>query len=560
MAVDYEIDPSALLITHPGDTLGKIPLIGYIRVSTAREDMISPEIQADHIDRLGKSIGGRIVWWVVDLDKSGQTLARRQISAVIDRIADGTAPEGAKTVAVWKFSRWGRNEADNSLNLARLEDIAKGELLSATEQVDAHTAIGRFTRGMLMGLSVLEGDLIGENWKDAQAYRMKKGLPHDGSPRWGYIRRGRIQVAPGVWITDPDHPDEAYDLNPEYRPHYRRALIDAADGRSGHHIVRWLNRGGVPTPAGRVGAWGHSTLWGVLDSGFGAGLIRVHDPDCSTCPKRKRVRGKRCPNMLWVEGSQEHVFDTDEERDQVWDRYKRRRRATPSTPPRSQEAAYDMTSVILCGWSGHRMTSHAYTTKQGEARLRWRCPATDDGACPHPNSIADHVILPAVVGLLGREAARLSEVSEEAGAHEVEAAPRRPRRERVQELQETIRQAQVALDRASGQVARGIIPEGSYVRMRDELGREEEAARAELQELLAEPEEPEPADYVPVIRDLLGEWDTLPVWSRNKILKGLVEVHVWRESRTAGYAVVRTVWGAEERVDVRSGALDQPIL
>lgn len=550
-AVDYDIDPAALLITHGGDPLGRIPMIGYIRVSTAREDMISPEIQADHIDRLAKTTGHRIVWWVVDLDRSGQTLARRQISEVIDRIADGTSPEGARTVGVWKFSRWGRNEADNSLNLARLEDIAKGELLSATEQVDAHTAIGRFTRGMLMGLSVLEGDLIGENWKDAQAYRLKKGLPHDGSPRWGYIRRGRIEVAPGVWITDPNHPEEVYELNPDYRAHYRRALTEAADGRSGNHIVKWLNRGNILTPAGRVGAWGHSTLWDVLDSGFGAGFIRVHDPDCPTCPKRNRKRGKRCKNMLWVEGSQQHVFDSDEERDDVWTRYRKRRRESPSVPPRSQEAAYDLTGVVLCGWCGRRETSYGYTTKKGEPRLRWRCPAKDVGACERPNSVADHLILPVITDLLGREAERLAEVSVEAGAHEVVAeAPRRPRRERVRELQESIRQTQAALDRASGQVARGIIPEAAYVRTRDQLTSEEGKAKAELAVLLAEPDEPEPADYVPVIRGLLDEWATLPVWSRNKILRDLVEVRVWRTSRVDGHAVVRTAWGTEERVQI----------
>ncbi|WP_344098562.1 recombinase family protein, partial [Nocardiopsis tropica] len=550
MAVDYEIDPFALLLTHPGDPTGRTPLIGYIRVSTAREDMISPEIQADHIDRLAKSTGHRIVWWVVDLDRSGQTLARRQISEVIDRIAAGTAPEGAKVVGVWKFSRWGRNDADNSLNLARLEEVAGGELLSATEQVDAKTAIGRFTRGMLLGLGVLEGDMIAENWKDAQAYRLKKGLPHDGAPRWGYIRRGRIQVARGVWVNDPDHPEEVYDLDPEYRPHYRRALTEAADGRSGNHIVKWLNRGGILTPAGRVGAWGHSTLWDVLDSGFGAGFIRVHDPDCPTCPKRKRERGKRCKNMLWVEGSQPHVFDSDEERDDVWDRYRKRRRESTKVPPRSREAAYDLTGVVLCGWCGRRQTSHAYTTKAGEARLRWRCPAKDTGACETPNSVADHLILPVVTDLLGREADRLTRVVEEAGEHTVTVAPAAPRRERVQTLQEQIRQAQAALDRASGQVARGIIPESAYVRTRDQLTSEEASARKELAELLAEPAEPEPADYVPVIRSLLDEWETVPVWSRNRILRDLVEVRVWRSSRVDGYAVVRTAWGVEERVQI----------
>ncbi|MEU1724503.1 recombinase family protein [Nonomuraea sp. NPDC005692] len=74
-----------------------------------------------------------------DLDVSGRNF-QRTIMAAISQAAKGAA----KAILVCKYSRFGRNRMGNQLNLARLE-TAGGELVSATEEVDGKTAVGKFT-------------------------------------------------------------------------------------------------------------------------------------------------------------------------------------------------------------------------------------------------------------------------------------------------------------------------------------------------------------------------------------------------------------------------------
>lgn len=54
---------------------------------------------------------------------------------------------------MWKYSRFGRNDLGIAVNLARLENVG-GQLESATEEIDARTAVGRFNRAILFDLAV----------------------------------------------------------------------------------------------------------------------------------------------------------------------------------------------------------------------------------------------------------------------------------------------------------------------------------------------------------------------------------------------------------------------
>ncbi|WP_435109965.1 recombinase family protein [Nocardiopsis synnemataformans] len=544
MAVDYDIDLDALLRTHCGDPHGLIPMIGYLRVSTAREDMISPDLQADHIDRLARTTGRRIVRWYADLDLSGRTLKKRQISSIIDGIATGTSPEKAKEVGVWKFSRFGRNRADNAFNLARLE-AAGGSLISATEPVDASTAVGRFNRNILMDVAELEGDLIGENWKDAQAYRRRAGLPNSGRPRFGYVRRGRIQVAPGYWVTDPTDPlGERYEPA-EHAPALRRMYEEAADGRSGFSIVRWLNASRIPGPSGTVGRWSHSTLWPLLDSGFGAGYIRQHDPECTV---HDRTTQGWCRNWAWIVGAHPHLWahlpDGDATRDRIWKAYRARRESATPPPPRAVEARHELSQTVSCGWCGTTMTANRF--KPGSDLYTWRCPGRARGVCTHTNTISDRRCRAVVRDLLTREHRRLAVVEAEAAPHDVvppEAGP-----DRGEEVAAALEALQRKLDRVADQYVAEDIPPESYRRLRDRYLAEQAELReehAELQGARAAAEEQ--VDYVAVTRGLLEEWETLPVWSVNKVLKSLLSIEAKRYTRTEAWITIRTAWGAEER-------------
>jgi DNA invertase Pin-like site-specific DNA recombinase len=553
MAVDYDIDLNALLISHPGDSTGLIPMIGYLRVSTAREDMISPELQADHVDRLGRTTGRRIVLWVADLDLSGRSFGTRRIVDIIESIEQGTSPEGAREIGVWKFSRFGRNRALNALYLGRLE-AAGGALISATEQLDATTSIGRFTRGMMMELAAFESDRIAEGWADVQAYRRDRGLPNSGRARFGYIRKGRIKVGPEHWVDDPDDPaGERYEVDDDgFADEYRRMYEEAADGRSGYHIIRWLNRDLIPGPRGAVGKWTHSTLWPLLDSGFGCGYIRQHDPECTTHDTDKYGW---CRNRTWLPGAHPHLWahlpDGDATRDRIWKAYRARREASRKTPPRAVEARHELTRRVSCGWCEATMTAHR--NNPGSDKYQWRCGGKTRGTCAHTNSASDDVLRAAVRDLLTREHRRLSAIADEISAHEATAhADREPETPRAEAVEGELERVRRKLDRLTERYADDDIPRDAYIRTRDKLLAERvelEAERAELEEA-AEEEVRAPADYVPVMLPLLEEWDTMPTWSVNRVLGELVEIEVKRTSRTEGTAIIRTAWGTEERVDI----------
>jgi DNA invertase Pin-like site-specific DNA recombinase len=536
MAVDYDIDLDALLITHGGDPLGSIPMIGYIRVSTAREDMISPENQADHIHDLAKRTGCRIVLWVADLDLSGRTLAKRQISGIIEGVAAGVSPEGAKRVGVWKYSRFGRNRADNQLNLALLERHG-GELVSATEQVDASTAVGRLTRGVLFELASFESDLIGEGWRDAHAYRVARGLPHDGRPRFGYERLGRIQAG-GTWVVDPEDGDgERYSLG-DTSPQYARMYREAAASAPILGIAKWLNEGSVPSGAGAVGTWTVQAVYNVLDSGFGAGYLIVHDPKCSD---HKPDGSGRCPNTTYVPGAHPHVFDSDAERDEVWEKYLARRAAGKKLGPRAKNAQYDMTGLIKCLRCGRLMGAQPYS---GRNWYRWRCQANAAKACPgQSTSVSGAKVTVAVTRLLAREHERLAALEQSAGAHR----PEKPvtQKSAVEDLQGRLDKVRGKLDRLTEKYAEGDVPKASYRRTRDKLEAEETGLVEQLKEAKKKRTR-RPEEYVPIIRGLLDEWATLPVWATNGLLRELVEIEAWRVDSTEAWVKITTAWGTEE--------------
>jgi DNA invertase Pin-like site-specific DNA recombinase len=140
-----------------------IPAIGYIRVSTWFEEKISDELQKAAIEDAARRRGRTIVKWIPDLDATGRNFKRRIMEA-ISAVETGSF-EGANEIWVWKYSRFGRNRHGVAINLARVEQ-AGGHLISATEEIDATTATGRFTRGMLFELAAFESDRIGEQWRE----------------------------------------------------------------------------------------------------------------------------------------------------------------------------------------------------------------------------------------------------------------------------------------------------------------------------------------------------------------------------------------------------------
>jgi hypothetical protein len=177
--------------------------VAYIRVSMAREGMISPELQMAAISEHCKRRGYRIVEVLEDLDLSGRFWRRRQVDAAICMLEDGEA----EAIVVWRWSRVARNRLDWAVAVDRVE-AAGGTLESATEPFDVSTSTGRFARGMLAEFAAYESDRLGDVWREVRAHRLSLGVPVNGMPQFGYTKdggryvvhrtRGPLLAAPGL--------------------------------------------------------------------------------------------------------------------------------------------------------------------------------------------------------------------------------------------------------------------------------------------------------------------------------------------------------------------------
>jgi DNA invertase Pin-like site-specific DNA recombinase len=160
-------------------------------------EKISPDIQMDAISTCAARKGYYIPdgewpygeWpygeWIIELDVTGRNF-NRDITKAVAAIEQGKT----HAIIVLDFSRFGRDREGNPVHLGRIER-AGGELLSATEDVDARTPSGRLARGIHFEFAAYYSDVVGARWAEAFQNRLKRGRPPLGGDYFGYVRRGR---------------------------------------------------------------------------------------------------------------------------------------------------------------------------------------------------------------------------------------------------------------------------------------------------------------------------------------------------------------------------------
>lgn len=300
-------------------------VVAIVRVSKEGgrgEDLLSPDMQRAAISGSATRRGWRIVDWVEAVDQSGSQ--RRSawwptLFRTIERVESGEIGG----IVAWKFSRYARNRLKWAMAVERIED-ARGILESATEQIDATTAAGKFHRGITAEANAFQADLIGETWRETAALRIARGLPANGRPRFGYAYDRETGFVP-----DPV-------TGPVLAAAYRRYVA----GESFYSLVGWLRQLDVrPADYGQAstGEWTTTTLRRMLDHGFGAGLLNKHDP---TCHKRHQSTGN-CSARVFLPGSHEPVIDAV-----TWRKYQ----AARAERGQPQAAKSERSPYLLSGW------------------------------------------------------------------------------------------------------------------------------------------------------------------------------------------------------------------
>lgn len=520
------------------------PWIGYIRISTWKEEKISPELQRAAIEAWAARTRRHIIEPMIeDLDDTGRNF-KRKIMQGIERVERGDA----RGIAVWKYSRFGRTRDGVSLNLKRLED-AGGQLASATEDVDARTATGRLQRGILFEFAAYESDVRGEGWRETHDHRRTVlHLPATGRPRFGYLwtpRRVPDADSPTGWRLQ----EESYKAHPDQGPvmadRYRQYL-DAENFRS---LVLDLNAAGWRTVRG--GLWSEQTLIRYMDSGFCAGLLRVHSPEC-TCSGDKR---RNCTNNVFIPGAQEELISAE-----LWQAYQDRRAVQRAIPPRARTPVYPLSGLLRCGTCrGSTPAASASIGPAGSKRSvrghAYHCGRhTSMGAIGCPGVWARRAdVEREVAAWLNREA-----------AHDIDATPPTPQRDRPSA---TARRDRAAARRGELQAEAGRLAQalttlrvqraadpddwgpGEYEAARDRIRGQQAAVMAELESAAAVETLPVRADFQPEVMETAAKWETWDYAQRNRVLRRLIRRVVLTRTGAGVTIDVHPLWEADQWVD-----------
>jgi site-specific DNA recombinase len=395
---------------HDNEDCGCEWTIAYLRVSKVGDrdpdSLKSPDIQLDAIKEDCKRHNKRIVLVLSDIDKSGRTFRKRSVDKAIALIKNGDA----KSVTLWKLSRWGRNVEQSMLYMTKVKAVG-GRVDSATEPFDPNTPFGKYNQTQLMAMDEYHSDMIGAGWQSAHTQRRTHGLPHSGRPRFGYryltrerLRDASIQELPhGSWTlpTGIEIPDSSVcELCRTKQAHFwpdettAPVLVEMygkyMSGTSTRRLAAMLNERGFRTAFG--GRWTQQATGQMMDTGFAAGLIRERSPAVLKQIKakeelagKKLVRNSLKTFDVWRPGAQPALISMT-----LWERYKARRLELSDVPPRSRVPVHALSRLLFCEICSRRLTTKYAGTKR---QHQWQCPSKDTYHPGIPVSVSNAAVL-----------------------------------------------------------------------------------------------------------------------------------------------------------------------
>lgn len=157
---------AAISSVLPGMARQKDSYCAYIRVSTRGQDYNSQLAIIQRFADYRKLAIGKVYSEKISGAKAKRPVYEAMLTALRNYQYKG--------VIAFRLDRLGRNARELSLNIAELED--KGiQVLSATENYDTTTAIGRAMREIIFVMAALEREQIGEATKARQESARESG-------------------------------------------------------------------------------------------------------------------------------------------------------------------------------------------------------------------------------------------------------------------------------------------------------------------------------------------------------------------------------------------------
>lgn len=341
---------------------------GYVRVSTGKQDELSPDSQAKLLKDYAKSHGYVVSKIFFELGISGRKADKRpEFQKMIGLAKSSDHP--ADAILVWKFSRFARNQE---------ESIVYKSLLKKKHNVDVISISEPLVDGPFGSLIERIIEWMDEYYSVRLSGEVTRGM-REKAERGGYQARPPL----GYKIVSHKEPPVIVPEEAEIVKLIFEKYVH--DGMGLFEIARLLNSHNFKTSHGKE--FERRSIEYILQNPTYCGMVRWN----RTINESKEIR----PESEWIiaEGEQPAII-SKELFDKAQERYKREYRPRGARPVSTYK--HWLSGIVKCQACGRTMTACKIENNK-QTYCYFRCYGYSKGKCAAKNSISSLKLEPAVL-------------------------------------------------------------------------------------------------------------------------------------------------------------------
>ena len=473
---------------------------GYVRVSTGKQDELSPDSQAKLLKDYAKSHGYVVSKIFFELGISGRKADKRpEFQKMIGLAKSSDHP--ADAILVWKFSRFARNQE---------ESIVYKSLLKKKHNVDVISISEPLVDGPFGSLIERIIEWMDEYYSVRLSGEVTRGM-REKAERGGYQARPPL----GYKIVSHKEPPVIVPEEAEIVKLIFEKYVH--DGMGLFEIARLLNRHNFKTSHGKE--FERRSIEYILQNPTYCGMVRWN----RTINESKEIR----PESEWIiaEGEQPAII-SKELFDKAQERYKREYRPRGARPVSTYK--HWLSGIVKCPACGRTMTACKIENNK-QTYCYFRCYGYSKGKCAAKNSISSLKLEPAVLESIksvldtGKITYRKIEVKTEDTA------------DLKTILEDQIKKIDVKLQRIKEAYMNGIDTMEEYKENKRIVQEEKDGLEKQLSELKEEKistknEDKDMLMRVKNVYDILSS-DSVDAMTKNEVLRSVVEKIVYNREK-----------------------------
>lgn len=473
---------------------------GYVRVSTGKQDELSPDSQAKLLKDYAKSHGYVVSKIFYEVGISGRKADKRpEFQKMIGLAKSSDHP--ADAILVWKYSRFARNQE---------ESIVYKSLLKKKHNVDVISVSEPLVDGPFGSLIERIIEWMDEYYSVRLSGEVTRGMREKAE-------RGGYQARPPLGYKIVTHKEPPV-IVPEEAEIVKLIFEKYANENLGiFEIARLLNMHNFKTSHGKE--FERRSIEYILQNPTYCGMIRWN----RTINESNEIR----PESEWIVTDGEHPAIISKELfDKAQERYKREYRPRGARPVSTYK--HWLSGVVKCPACGRTMTAN---TIRNNTRVysHFRCYGYTKGKCMAQNSISSIKLEPAVLESIktvldsGKITYRKIETKTD-DAVDLKTI-----------LEDQIKKIDVKLQRIKEAYMNGIDTMEEYKENKQAVQEEKENLEKQLSEIKEEKNNSENDDRDMLLRvknvyDILSS-DSVDVMTKNEVLRSVVEKIVYEKDK-----------------------------